>query len=106
MAIYHFEKFQRLVSVINKEDIYTTICKNIKKFRLQRYNEFKNQNSQNTINNINTTTSNGKMISHIIKQRHIPYQAPLSYKHVEKSLIPDKSTKDIVIRIFDEPIEK
>lgn len=50
MAIYDFEKLQRLVSVINKEDIYTTICKNIKKFRLQRYNEFKNQNSQNTIN--------------------------------------------------------
>ncbi len=73
---------------------------------------------------INTTTSNGRMISRImmsvsqneiertsertkvglagaIKQGHIPHQAPLGYKHVNKSLIPDESTKDIVIRIFD-----
>lgn len=73
---------------------------------------------------INTTTSNGRMISRImmsvsqneiertsertkvglagaIKQGHIPHQAPLGYKHVDKSLIPDESTKDIVIRIFD-----
>lgn len=73
---------------------------------------------------INTTTSNGRMISRImmsvsqneiertsertkvglagaIKQGHIPHHAPLGYKHVDKSLIPDESTKDIVIRIFD-----
>ena len=73
---------------------------------------------------INTTTSNGRMISRImmsvsqneiertsertkvglagaIKQGHISHQAPLGYKHVDKSLIPDESTKDIVIRIFD-----
>lgn len=73
---------------------------------------------------INTTTSNGRMISRImmsvsqneiertsertkvglagaIKQGHIPHQAPLGYKHVDKLLIPDESTKDIVIRIFD-----
>ena len=73
---------------------------------------------------INTTTSNGRMISRImmsvsqneiertsertkvglagaIKRRHIPHQAPLGYKHVDKMLVPDESTKDIVIRIFD-----
>ena len=73
---------------------------------------------------INTTTSNGRMISRImmsvsqneiertsertkvglagaIKRIHIPHQAPLGYKHVDKMLVPDESTKDIVIRIFD-----
>jgi len=73
---------------------------------------------------INTTTANGKMISRLlmsvsqneiertsertkvgmagaIKQGHIPHQAPLGYKHENKKLVIDYSTKDIVIRIFD-----
>jgi len=73
---------------------------------------------------INTTSANGKMISRImmsvsqneiertsertkvglagaIKQGHIPHQAPLGYKHENKKLVIDHSTKDIVIRIFD-----
>ena len=73
---------------------------------------------------INTTTANGKMISRLlmsvsqneiertsertkvgmagaIKNGHIPYQAPLGYKHENKKLVIDYSTKDIVVRIFD-----
>ena len=73
---------------------------------------------------INTTSANGKMISRImmsvsqneiertsertkvglagaIKQGHIPHQAPLGYKHENKKLVIDHSTKDIVIRIFE-----
>ena len=73
---------------------------------------------------INTTNANGKMISRIltsvsqqeiertsertkiglagaIKVGHIPHQAPLGYKRVDKKLIPDITTKDIVIRIFE-----
>ncbi len=73
---------------------------------------------------INTTTANGKMISRImmsvsqneiertsertkvglagaIKQGHIPNQAPLGYKHDNKKLVIDHTTKDIVIRIFN-----
>ena len=73
---------------------------------------------------INTTTANGKMISRLlmsvsqneiertsertkigmagaIKSGHIPHQAPLGYKHENKILVIDYSTKDIVIRIFD-----
>ena len=36
-----------------------------------------------------------------IKQGHIPHVAPLGYKHEDKKLVIDYSTKDIVIRIFD-----
>ena len=73
---------------------------------------------------INTTTANGKMVSSLlmsvsqneiertsertkiglagaIKQGHIPHVAPLGYKHEDKKLVVDYSTKDIVIRIFD-----
>ena len=73
---------------------------------------------------INTTTANGKMISRLlmsvsqneiertsertkvgmagaIKSGHIPHKAPLGYKHENKKLVIDYSTKDIVIRIFD-----
>ena len=73
---------------------------------------------------INTTTANGKMISRLlmsvsqneiertsertkigmagaIKSGHILHQAPLGYKHENKKLVIDYSTKDIVIRIFD-----
>ena len=73
---------------------------------------------------INTTNASGKMISRIltsvlqqeiertsertkiglagaIKVGHIPHQAPLGYKRVDKKLIPDIATKDIAIRIFN-----
>lgn len=73
---------------------------------------------------INTTNANGKMISRIltsvsqqeiertsertkvglsgaIKEGHIPARAPLGYKHIDKKLIPDPLTKDIIIRIYD-----
>ena len=73
---------------------------------------------------INTTNTNGKMISRIltsvsqqeiertsertkvgmagaIKVGHIPHQAPLGYKHEDKKLVIDYSTKDIAIRIFN-----
>ena len=73
---------------------------------------------------INTTNANGKMISRLlmsvsqneiertsertkiglagaIKQGHIPHQAPLGYKHENKKLVIDYSTKDVVVRIFE-----
>ena len=73
---------------------------------------------------INTTSANGKMISRLlmsvsqneiertsertkigmagaIKNGHIPHVAPLGYKHEDKKLVIDYSTKDIVVRIFD-----
>ena len=73
---------------------------------------------------INTTSANGKMISRLlmsvsqneiertsertkvglagaIKCGHIPHIAPLGYKHENKRLVIDYSTKDVVVRIFD-----
>ena len=73
---------------------------------------------------INTTNANGKMVSRLlmsvsqneiertsertkiglagaIKIGHIPNQAPLGYKHEDKRLVIDYSTKNVVERIFD-----
>ena len=73
---------------------------------------------------INTTNANGKMVSRLlmsvsqneiertsertkiglagaIKMGHMPNQAPLGYKHEDKRLVIDYSTKDVVERIFD-----
>ena len=73
---------------------------------------------------INTTSANGKMISRLlmsvsqneiertsertkvglagaIKCGHIPHIALLGYKHEDKKLVIDYSTKDVIVRIFD-----
>jgi len=73
---------------------------------------------------INTTNSSGKMVARLlttvsqneiertsertkfglagaIRYGHIPARAPLGYKHVDKKLVPDPLTKDIVIRIYN-----
>ena len=36
-----------------------------------------------------------------IKKCHIPAVCPIGYKRVDKKLVPDPLTKDIVIRIFN-----
>ena len=73
---------------------------------------------------INTTNSSGKMVARLlttvsqneiertsertkvglagaIKEGHIPARAPLGYKHLDKKLVPDLLTKDVVIRIYN-----
>ena len=91
---------------------------------LMDYLEKYNINIAFVNDDINTTTANGKMVSRImmsvsqneiertsertiiglegaIKQGHIPARAPLGYKHIDKRLVPDPLTKDIVIRIYN-----
>ncbi len=91
---------------------------------LMDYLEKYNINIAFVNDDINTTTANGKMVSRImmsvsqneiertsertiiglegaIKQGHIPARAPLGYKHINKKLVPDPLTKDIVIRIYN-----
>ena len=91
---------------------------------LMDYLEKYNINIAFVNDDINTTTANGKMVSRImmsvsqneiertsertiiglegvIKQGHIPARAPLGYKHIDKKLVPDPITKDIIIRIYN-----
>ena len=73
---------------------------------------------------INTTTTNGKLVTRLltsvsqneiertsernkiglggaIQAGHIPHKCPLGYKRVDKILVPNIATKDVVIRIFN-----
>lgn len=72
----------------------------------------------------NTTTSNGRMVMRImtsvsqneiekcsertkfgmvgaIKSGHIPNRTPLGFKRIDKKLVPDPHTKDVIVRVFD-----
>lgn len=55
--------------------------------------------SQNEIERTSERTKIG--LAGAIKSGHIPHIAPLGYKHENKKLVIDYSTKDIVIRIFE-----
>ena len=55
--------------------------------------------SQNEIERTSERTKVG--LAGAIKSGHIPHVAPLGYKHEDKRLVIDYSTKDIVVRIFD-----
>ena len=55
--------------------------------------------SQNEIERTNERTKFG--LSGAIKEGHIPARASLGYKHIDKKLVPDPLTKDIVIRIYN-----
>ncbi len=73
---------------------------------------------------INTIIANGKMIlrilmsvsykeikrtsqrtkvrlSDVIKAGHIPNRTPLGFKRIDKKLVPDLITKDVIVRVFD-----
>ena len=101
MAINNFTKLQDLVSKVNKDDMYITICKNIKRFRLQRYNEFKAQNSHNSINPFSSEN-----IAALLDYNHNHYKRfesendstkmiPLE-KLVKLSIVLDKSLDDFI----------
>ena len=55
--------------------------------------------SQNEIERTSERTKIGLVGA--IKSGHIPSKAPIGYKHENKKLVIDYSTKDIVVRIFD-----
>lgn len=54
MGVNKFDELQEKTINIKLDDLYITICKNIKKYRLEKYQEFKNTNSNNTINPYST----------------------------------------------------
>lgn len=48
---------------------------------------------------VNPTFVNGSIRK--IEKTNIPHIAPLGYKHEDRKLVIDYSTKDIIVRIFD-----
>ena len=101
MAIHSFQELQDLLQNVNKEEMYVNICRNIKKFRLEKYNEFKKQNLNTSINPYSTEN-----ISALLDYNHNHYKRfesendstkmiPLE-KLVKVSIILDKRLDDFI----------
>lgn len=92
---------QDKISEVNKDEIYEIICKNIKKYRLEKYNEFKQNKNNGTINPY--TTEN---IAALLDYNHNHYKRfesendstkkiPLE-KIIKLSIILEKSLDDFI----------
>ena len=101
MAIYNYYELQDMVGKINNKDLYFKICMNIKKIRLQKYNEFKENYKDNTINPYSTEN-----IAALLNYNHNHYKRfesehdstkriPLE-KLIALSLIFDMSLDDLI----------
>ncbi len=99
MAVKEYDLLQRKVSIVNQEILYLNICKNIKKFRIEKYNEFKTLEHRNIINPYSTEN-----ISALLDYSHNHYKRfesetdstkkiPLE-KLIKLSIILDKNIED------------
>ena len=99
MALYH--ELQEKVNKLNKEDIFEIICRNIKKYRLEKYNEFKKENNNDKLNPYSTEN-----ISALLDYNHNHYKRfesendstkriPIE-KLVKLSIILDKKIDDFL----------
>lgn len=64
-----YEDFQILLSNMDIDQIYKNICKNIKNFRLEKYNEFKLNNPNKSLNPFSTEN-----ISALLDYNHNHYK--------------------------------
>lgn len=101
MSIQKFQVLQEKVSNLDKAMLYIKICKNIKKFRLEKYKEFKYSENNNSINPYSTEN-----IAALLDYNHNHYkrfesendstkQIPLD-KLVKLSIILDKNLDDFI----------
>lgn len=54
MHIYSYQELQEKIFNIDKTELYKKICKNIKRIRKEKYEQFKREYTNNTINPYST----------------------------------------------------
>ena len=96
MALYH--ELQEKVNKLNKEDIFEIICRNIKKYRLEKYNEFKKENNNDKLNPYSTEN-----ISALLDYNHNHYKRFESENDSTKRIPLEKLVKLSII--LDKKIE-
>ena len=69
MAVSSFNELQRRVDKINSVELYKRICKNIKKIRQQKYQEFKKLYKNDCINPYTTES-----IAELLDYHHTHYK--------------------------------
>lgn len=87
-----FINLQEQVSKVNKDMLYVRICKNIKIFRLEKYNEFKNNEKSNSINPYSTEN-----IAALLDYNHNHYKRFESENDSTKKIPLEKIVKLSVI---------
>ena len=92
MALNNFEELQKYVSNITKDGTYTKLCKNIKKIRLERYNQFKEHEKNSTLNPFSTEN-----ISALLDYNHNHYKRFESENDSTKQMPLDKILKLSII---------
>lgn len=94
MALKSLNELQNSIANIDKNILYITICKNIKKYRLEKYNQFKNQNFNN-INTINPFST--EKIAELLDYNHNHYKRFESENDSTKQIPFDKLVKLSII---------
>ena len=103
MKIYDIDELRKIVTNVDKKDMYINICKNIKHLRKERYNEFKKQMKENKINNtINPYTT--ESIAELLDYNHTHYKRFESDNDKTKMIPLDKIIK--LALIFDVDINE
>ncbi len=54
MKIYNYQELQEKIYSIDKKELYFKICRNIKRIRQERYNQFKKEYNNNSLNPYST----------------------------------------------------
>ena len=69
MAVSNFNELQKIVDSIDNKDLYKRICKNIKRIRQQKYEEFKKLYKSDCINPYTTES-----IAELLDYNHTHYK--------------------------------
>lgn len=99
MAVKEFHTLQDKLYDINKDVLYKNMCKNIKKFRLEKYTEYKKANKHNNINPYSTEN-----IAALLDYNHTHYKRFESINDSTKKMPLEKILK--LSNILDKSIEE
>lgn len=92
MVLNSFEELQRKISNISKDETYKKLCKNIKKYRLERYKQFKEHEKNSTLNPYSTEN-----ISALLDYNHNHYKRFESENDSTKQMPLEKILKLSII---------
>ena len=85
MVTVGYQQLQDLVANIDKVKLFKVICRNVKKYRIEKYNEFKNTNSHFSLNPYSTEN-----IAALLDYNHNHYKRFESEKDSTKQIPLDK----------------
>ena len=100
MLVYDIDELRTKVSKVDKDELYVNICRNIKRLRKEKYNEFKKLVKESKINkSINPYTT--ESIAELLDYNHTHYKRFESENDKTKMIPLDKIIKLALILDVD-----